>query len=57
MKEQIKLIVLCNFCYLTDTTQLEDPRLQWRETQECMLKDYLAHAHDDLLVSEIVKCV
>jgi len=36
---------------VSETNQLEDPRLQWREEQERMLKEYLTHAHEDLAVS------
>lgn len=34
--------------HLHQSTQLEDPRLQWRAEQENMLRDYLGHAHEDL---------
>ena len=35
----------------TELNQLEDPRLQWRQEQELMLKEYLVTAQDDLQVS------
>jgi len=35
----------------TETTQLEDPRQEWRAIQEAMLRDYLQTAQDVLEVS------
>ncbi|ETE71408.1 Protein WWC2, partial [Ophiophagus hannah] len=35
-------------CTFTETTQIEDPRKQWRQEQEKMLKDYLTVAQDAL---------
>jgi len=35
----------------TETTQLEDPRQEWRAIQEAMLRDYMQTAHDVLEVS------
>ena len=32
------------------TNQLEDPRAQWRQEQQAMLKDYLVIANEDLEV-------
>ena len=37
-------------CVCTELNQLEDPRLQWRQEQELMLKEYLVTAQDDLQV-------
>ena len=37
-------------CVYTELNQLEDPRLQWRQEQELMLKEYLVTAQDDLQV-------
>lgn len=34
-----------------ETTQLEDPRQEWRAIQEAMLRDYLQTAQDVLEVS------
>ncbi|XP_023388649.1 protein WWC2 [Pteropus vampyrus] len=36
------------FCFFSETTQIEDPRKQWRGEQEKMLKDYLSVAQDAL---------
>ena len=36
---------------LTESNQLEDPRLQWRQEQQSMLKEYLVVANDDLEVN------
>lgn len=33
-----------------EVNQLEDPRLQWRQDQEHMLKEYLVTAQEDLQV-------
>ena len=35
---------------VTEVNQLEDPRLQWRQEQERMLKEYLVTAQEDLQV-------
>jgi len=49
--------ILTDSCYIvlpwlcTETNQIEDPRLKWREEQERMLKEYLADASQDLAVS------
>lgn len=32
----------------TESTQLEDPRVQWQREQEAMLRDYLSVARDAL---------
>ncbi|ESO90609.1 hypothetical protein LOTGIDRAFT_123009 [Lottia gigantea] len=37
--------------HIQQTNQVEDPRLQWRQQQEVMLKEYLVTAQDDLEVS------
>ncbi|EFX86200.1 hypothetical protein DAPPUDRAFT_193293 [Daphnia pulex] len=34
--------------HITQTNQLEDPRLEWRSIQEAMLKEYLQTAKEDL---------
>lgn len=34
-----------------ETTQLEDPRQEWRAIQEAMLREYMQTAHDVLEVS------
>lgn len=34
----------------TESTQLEDPRQEWREIQEAMLREYLLTAQDVLEV-------
>ena len=39
------------FC-LAETTQLEDPREEWRAIQEAMLREYLQTAQDVLEVSQ-----
>lgn len=46
-------------CLYTETNQIEDPRLKWREEQERMLKEYLEDASQDLAVSALqsVSCV
>lgn len=31
-----------------ESTQLEDPRVQWQREQECMLRDYLSVVRDAL---------
>lgn len=31
-----------------ESTQLEDPRVQWQGEQKCMLRDYLSVVHDAL---------
>lgn len=41
------------FIYLfifLESNQIEDPRQQWRQLQEAMLKDYLLTAQEDLAV-------
>ncbi|KAK6172410.1 hypothetical protein SNE40_016065 [Patella caerulea] len=38
----------CSLCRVSEVNQLEDPRLQWRQQQEVMLKEYLVTAQDDL---------
>lgn len=43
------------FFLLVECTQLEDPRLEWREKQEMMLREYLQMAHEVLEVSD-TKC-
>lgn len=38
-------------CFLSppsESTQLEDPRVQWQREQECMLRDYLSVVRDAL---------
>ena len=35
---------------ITEYNQLEDPRTEWRNKQELMLKEYLCHANSDLQV-------
>ena len=40
-----------HYLFNIEVNQLEDPRLQWRDEQEAMLKDYLQHAHETLDVS------
>ena len=44
--------------FVPDHNQIEDPRLQWREKQQQMLKDYLVVANEDLEVCIFVtvKC-
>lgn len=37
-----------SFPFYKETTQIEDPRKQWRQEQERMLKDYLMVAQDAL---------
>ncbi|KAL6430434.1 hypothetical protein ACFW04_007809 [Cataglyphis niger] len=37
--------------HVNQTTQLEDPRQEWRAIQEAMLRDYLQTAQDVLEVS------
>lgn len=37
-----------NFLLLLESTQLEDPRQEWKGIQEAMLKDYLVSAQDSL---------
>ena len=37
--------------FSADVNQLEDPRQQWREEQQHMLKEYLVVANEDLAVS------
>lgn len=32
----------------SESTQLEDPRVQWQREQECMLRDYLSVVRDAL---------
>lgn len=39
-----------NIIFYAEVNQLEDPRLQWRQEQELMLKEYLVTAQDDLKV-------
>lgn len=39
----------------TETTQLEDPRQEWRAIQEAMLRDYLQTAQDVLEVCKLKK--
>ncbi|EGI66079.1 Protein WWC1 [Acromyrmex echinatior] len=34
--------------HVNQTTQLEDPRQEWRAIQEAMLRDYMQTAHDVL---------
>lgn len=41
-------------CFLIESTQLEDPRQEWREIQEAMLRDYLLTAQDVLEVISTV---
>ncbi|MEQ2284590.1 hypothetical protein AMECASPLE_023274 [Ameca splendens] len=36
------------FCFLSETTQIENPRTQWRQEQERMLKEYLVVAQEAL---------
>lgn len=40
------------FWIVSESTQLEDPRQEWRQIQEDMLRDYLQKAQDALDVSE-----
>lgn len=43
---------LTEFIFIsTETTQLEDPRQEWRAIQEAMLREYLQTAQDVLEVS------
>lgn len=44
--------MLMNFL-ISECTQLEDPRLEWRAIQEAMLRDYLNTAQDALEVSRL----
>lgn len=37
--------------FVSETTQLEDPRQEWRAIQEAMLREYLQTAQDVLEVS------
>lgn len=39
------------FFFILESTQLEDPRQEWRAVQEAMLRDYLQTAQDVLEVS------
>ena len=41
---------------ISDVNQLEDPRLQWRDEQSRMLKDYLVVANEDLAVRTMLLC-
>lgn len=53
LKER-SLRLRCNkglFYSTIESNQLEDPRQQWREQQEMMLKEYLVTAQDDLQVT------
>lgn len=40
-----------SFFFFLESTQLEDPRQEWRAVQEAMLRDYLQTAQDVLEVS------
>lgn len=40
-----------SFSMISETTQLEDPRQEWRAIQEAMLREYLQTAQDVLEVS------
>lgn len=40
-----------HFIVIVETTQLEDPRQEWRAIQEAMLREYLQTAQDALEVS------
>lgn len=40
--------------HFIETTQLEDPRQEWRAIQETMLREYLQTAHDVLEVSLLI---
>lgn len=40
-----------SFFFIVESTQLEDPRQEWRAVQEAMLRDYLQTAQDVLEVS------
>jgi hypothetical protein len=44
---------LC-FCSAAETTQMEDPRQEWRTIQENMLREYLQTAQDALEVSLVL---
>ena len=46
-----KLIFFVFLPFFTETTQLEDPRQEWRAIQEAMLREYLQTAQDALEVS------
>jgi len=50
----LHLVTLLLHDICTETNQIEDPRLKWREEQEHMLKEYLADASQDLAVSLLV---
>lgn len=40
-----------HICFILESTQLEDPRQEWRVIQEEMLREYLQTAQDVLEVS------
>lgn len=48
---KVYLIYLLFFSIISETTQLEDPRQEWRAIQEAMLREYLQTAQDVLEVS------
>lgn len=39
---------------ISESTQLEDPRQEWRIIQEDMLREYLQTAQDELEVSTLI---
>lgn len=42
------MLIFITLVLITETNQLEDPRLEWRSIQEAMLKEYLQTAKEDL---------
>lgn len=40
------------YCWSSERTQIEDPRVQWQREQESMLKDYLGVAQDSLVAQK-----
>lgn len=43
---------MVTYFYLLESTQLEDPRKEWKSIQEQMLREYLNSAQDVLLAKK-----
>lgn len=43
---------ICLFIFAIESTQLEDPRQEWKSIQEQMLREYLSSAQDVLVAKK-----
>lgn len=51
-------VVLKLYAIFSETQQAEDPRVQWQQRQEMMIKEYVVVAQSDLMVCEVfVSCL